>query len=43
MKKLGSEKKHGNKGSFYRVVIVNNNEIGKTIVDDEDEGNGKPF
>lgn len=43
MKKLGYEKKHGNKGSFYRVVIVNNNEIGKTIVDDEDEGNGKPF
>lgn len=43
MKKLGYEKTHGNKGSFYRVVIVNNNEIGKTIVDDEDEDNGKPF
>lgn len=43
MKKLGYEKTHGNKGSLYRVVIVNNNEIGKTIVDDEDEDNGKPF
>lgn len=43
LSKLGYEKKHGKKGSYYRVVIVNHSDIGKTIVEDEEEGNGKPF
>ena len=43
LKKQGYEKKHGNKGSYYRVVIVNHSDIGKTMAEDEEEGNGKPF
>ena len=43
MKKLGYESKRSNKGRFYLVVQVNINDIGKDVVEDADEDNGKPF
>ena len=43
MKKLGYESKRSNKGRFYLVVQVNINDIGKNVVEDADEDNGKPF